>query len=181
MPPPDIRKRTRYFVGAEGESEQSLVKWIQELSEQRGLHIHLDCHPLGGGGYSTMLNTAVVYRKRGLTKGYYKASFLLVDGDRAVTGDLSVEQLRVRAEAQGMRLCCQTPNIEGLLCRMLPGRERTVFDAATARRQLPILWPEYRKPADTRTLARKFSLEDLLRVAAVDEDVAALLRVIGMI
>lgn len=93
MPPPHIRKRTRYFVGAEGESEQSLVKWIQELSEQQGLHIHLDCHPLGGGGYGTMLNTAVVYRKRGLTKGSYKASFLLVDGDRAVTGDLKMQKI----------------------------------------------------------------------------------------
>lgn len=181
MPPPDIRRRTRYFVGAEGESEQSLVKWIQELSEQRGLHIHLDCHPLGGGGYSTMLNTAVVYRKRGLTKGSYKASFLLVDDDRAVTGDLSVDQLRARAADQGLTLCCQTPNIEGLLCRMLPGRERTTLDATAARRQVQTLWPEYRKPADTRTLARKFSLEDLLRVAAVDEDVAALLRAISMI
>lgn len=181
MPPPDIRKRTRYFIGAEGESEQSLVKWIQELAEQQGLHIHLDCHPLGGGGYSTMLGTAAVYRKRGLTKGAYKASFLLVDGDRSATGDLSVEQLRTQAAGQGLTLCCQMPNIEGLLCRMLPGRERTVFDATTARRQLLTLWPEYRKPADTRTLARKFSLEDLLRVAAVDEDLAALLRVIGMI
>jgi hypothetical protein len=145
------------------------------------LHIHLDCHPLGGGGYSTMLNTAVVYRKRGLTKGSYKASFLLVDGDRAVTGDLSIDQLRIRAEEQGMQLCCQIPNIEGLLCRMLPGRERTTLDATAARRQVQTLWPEYRKPADTRTLARKFSLEDLLRVAAVDDDLATLLRIIGLI
>lgn len=90
-----------------------------------------------------MLNTAVVYRKRGLTKGTYKASFLLVDGDRAVTGDLSVDQLRTQAAGQGLTLSCQMPNIEGLLCRMLPGRERAVFDAATARRQLTTLWPEY--------------------------------------
>jgi len=89
-----IRKRTRYFVGAEGESEQSFIKWLQDLSEQQNLHIHLDCYPLGGGGYSGMLRTALLYRRRGLSKGGYHRSFLIVDGDRADTGDLPIGQLK---------------------------------------------------------------------------------------
>lgn len=51
-----IQQRTRYFLAVEGESEQSFIKWLQNLADQNGLHVHLDCQPLGGGGYEMMLN-----------------------------------------------------------------------------------------------------------------------------
>lgn len=176
----DIRKRTRYFIAAEGESEQSFVKWLQELSEKENLHIHMDCQPLGGGGYRGMLNTAVRYRERGLNKGEYKDSYLLVDSDRSETGDWDISQLRNEAEKQNIKVCCQNPNIEGVFCRMFLGRENTPVRAEVAQRQLQTLWPEYNKPVDARTLSRKFSLEDLLRVANFDADLDELLRAVGL-
>jgi bisphosphoglycerate-dependent phosphoglycerate mutase len=54
-----IQQRKRIFIAAEGESEQSFVKWLQQLSDQQRLHIHLDCQTLEGGGYKTMLERAV--------------------------------------------------------------------------------------------------------------------------
>ena len=86
MPARIIKKRTRFFFAGEGESEQSFVKWLHELADQEGLHVHLHCDPLGGGGYQTMMERAVVYRKRGLAKGPYKQGYLLFDGDRTISG-----------------------------------------------------------------------------------------------
>ncbi|MFN7097214.1 MAG: hypothetical protein ACK4PR_06620 [Gammaproteobacteria bacterium] len=54
-----ISLRKRFFLAVEGDGEQSFVKWLQELSEQKKLHIHLDCQPLSGGGYSSMLRNTI--------------------------------------------------------------------------------------------------------------------------
>ena len=42
-----IKKRVRFFVAVEGESEQSFLVWLQVLA-QKELHIHLDDVLLGG-------------------------------------------------------------------------------------------------------------------------------------
>ena len=59
-----IIQRTRHFFAVEGEGEQSFIKWIQELSDQNELHVHLDCEVLKGGGYKTMLKGAIRCQKR---------------------------------------------------------------------------------------------------------------------
>jgi hypothetical protein len=63
MPGQIIEKRARFFAAVEGESEQSFVAWLQMLS-QKDLHIHLDTVLLGGGGFKSMLDTAVQQHKR---------------------------------------------------------------------------------------------------------------------
>ena len=52
-----IKKRARFFVAVEGESEQSFLVWLQVLA-QKELHIHLDNVLLGGGGFKSMLEKA---------------------------------------------------------------------------------------------------------------------------
>lgn len=121
-----IPKRTRFFFAVEGESEQSFIKWLQGLTDERGLSVHLHSRPLGGGGYGSMLKQADVYRERGLSNGRYKGSFLLVDEDRATSGDdWSIEKLRQKAFGLNISLCCQRPNFEALLLRMMPGKEHS--------------------------------------------------------
>jgi hypothetical protein len=177
-----IPQRTRFFLAVEGESEQSLVKWWQELAGQQGLHIHLECHPLSGGGFKTMLERAVSFRKRGVTKGAYKASFLVVDEDRAAAGDWPISQLKQEAASQNITVCCQRPNLEGMLLRMMPGKENATFTGvSSASQQLVSAWPNYRKPVDARTLGSKYSLDDLKRVARIETDLHELLRVIGLL
>ena len=181
MAAPIIKTRTRFFVAVEGESEQSFVTWLQMLSEGK-LHIHLDCAPLGGGGFKSMLCKAVRFHKRRCrTSGPYRDCFLIVDGDRAEQGDWSVEKLRREAAKHKITVCVQNPNHEGLLLRMIHGLEHDVPDAASAKTKLKGRWPSYHKPVNAHTLNRQFSLDDLLRVANVDSDLEALLKRIGLL
>lgn len=43
------------------------------------------------------------------------------------------------------------------------------------------VWPDYQKPVDAQTLADKYSLHDLLRLAKVDFELKKLLSIIGLI
>jgi len=182
MPPIFIPQRARFFLAAEGESEQSLVKWWQELSDQQGLHIHLECHPLGGGGFSSMLERAISFRKRGLAKAPYKESFLIIDEDRASSGDWSVSRLKQEAAAKKIIVCGQKPNLEGLLVRMMPGKEYATFsNASSSLQQLSSAWPSYEKPTDARTLGSRYSLNDLRRIAQIDQDLRLILSAIGLL
>lgn len=176
-----IQERKRIFIAGEGESEQSFVKWLQQLSDQQGLYIHLDCQTLEGGGYKTMLERTIRERKR---KERYRAKFsiLLVDGDRAERRDdgWTLAQLKQQALKQNIIVCVQRPNLEGILLRMLPNNECLQPIGTKTHSQLCQAWPDYQKPADARSLAAKFSLNDLIRVAKVDEELNIFLCMIGL-
>lgn len=175
-----ILKRTRYFFSVEGEGEQSVIKWMQELSDQKGLHVHLDCEVLKGGGYKAMLERAVHSWKR-KERQKAKSSILLVDGDRAERDDgWSLTKLRQEAAKHKFLVCVQNPNLEGLLLRLMPGKESAQPNSANVQAQLRNAWPNYKKPADARTLAGKFTLSDLLRVAKIDSELSSLLAIVGL-
>lgn len=175
-----IKQRTRFYVAVEGEGEQSFIKWLQNLSDQSNLHIHLDCQLLSGGDYKTMLNNAVNYQKR--KERNRLAAILLLDADRATRDDgWSLDRLREEANKQKFNLCLQFPNQEGLLLRLLPGNEHLQPEAGNTGRLLRRAWAEYQKPVDAYTLQSKFVLNDLLRVAKVDPEIKNLLAVIGLL
>lgn len=178
----EIIKRTRIYLAVEGEGEQSFVKLLQEFANQRGLYVHLDCEVLGGGGYKTMLTKAVFCQQRvKRQKTNARASILLVDSDRSQKRDdgWSLEKLQQEAKLKKFHVCAQHPNQEGILFRMLPGNESKQIDAAVAQRALKKAWPDYKKPSDFYSLASKYELEDLLRVAKIDKDLNELLLLIG--
>ncbi len=175
-----IIQRTPHFFSVEGEGEQSVIKWMQELSDQNGLHVHLDCEVLKGGGYKTMLEGAIRYRKR-KERQKAKSSILLVDGDRAERDDgWSLAKLQQEAAKHKFTVCVQKPNLEGLLLRLMPGKESLQPDRSNVQAQLRSAWPSYKKPADARMLSEKFTLADLIRVARVDNELKRLLSVIGL-
>ena len=176
-----IVRRTRFFLAVEGESEQSFVRWLQVLSDGK-LSIHLDSYPLNGGGFQSMLENAVLlHGRQARSKGPYRERFLIVDGDRADRGeDWPIDRLREEAANHQIIVFVQRPKHEGLLYRMAPGKERDIPTAATAESKLRVHWPNYQKPANAHTLGGHFSLDDLLRVAAVDSDLGLLLRTIGL-
>jgi hypothetical protein len=179
MPAQIIKKRSRFFVAVEGESEQSFVAWLQVLSEKE-LHIHLDDVLLGGGGFKSMLHKAVQQHKRRCKiSGAYKDRFLIVDGDRAQQGDWSIETLKCEAARYKFNVCVQSPNHEGLLLRMMPGMAHENPAAAASATKLKGHWPNYQKPLNAHALGRQFSINDLLRAARVDPDLENLLKKIG--
>jgi hypothetical protein len=112
-----------------------------------------------------------------------KSFILLVDSDRAQRGDdgWSLLQLKQESLKHKINVCVQNPNQEGLLVRMMLGNECLKPSAARVQKQLRSIWPEYQKPVDAQSLASKFALSDLLRVAHIDPELKMLLSIIGLI
>ncbi len=181
MPSRIIKTRIRFFLAVEGKSEQSLVRWLQTLAEERA-SIYLDCHPLNGGGFRKMLENAVLlHNKQSRNKGPYRERFLVFDADLADAHDWSLEKLRTEAAKAGFTVIAQRPKFEGLLYRMLPGKECDIPSAAKAAAKLKKFWHEYQKPSNAHELGRRYSLDDLKRVAKFDADLRSLLKRIGLI
>lgn len=81
-----IPQRKRIYLAVEGEGEQAFIKFLQNLADENDLHVHLDCVPLNGGGYKSMLSKAIRYRSQ-RERIHAKASILFVDSDRAENND----------------------------------------------------------------------------------------------
>ena len=178
-----IPLRKTFFVPGEGESELSLNAWLNTVLKKHGLHVHLEGYCLGGGGYEIMLGKAIKEReRREKTKTKFHASILIVDSDRGEQGDdgWTINQLKQEALNNKFFICMQRPKIEGLFLRMFPGKENLRPDSLAIDKQLHLVWSNYKKPADKQTLASKFSFEDLLRVANLDEDLKNVLTIIGL-
>lgn len=127
-----------------------------------------------------MLEGTVRYRKR-KERQKVKSSILLIDNDRAERDDgWSISQLRQEASKYSVVVCVQNPNLEGLLLRLMPGKESSQPVGSNVQALLRGVWPNYKKPADARTLAGKFTLADLLRVAKMDSELNILLSIIGL-
>jgi len=184
-----IKIRTRLFGTGEGQSEQSFIKWIQDLPEVEPLNIHLPCVILGGGGYKSMYHKAIKLRQKNSKEKGYKRSFLLVDSDRSdrrdCPGDRSLEQLKAKAAKDHIQICVQHPNHGGLLFRILSPEDKDKkmlnLTPTKAKERLRNIWPEYEKGTDALTLSGKLSYDGLMRAAHWDEDLKDLLRTIGLI
>jgi hypothetical protein len=126
-------------------------------------------------------NAANCKKREEKRNGRFKDAFLILDEDRAhqPQPDWPLERLRREAANQKFIFCGQKPKLEGLFLRMFPGCERQVLSATRLDAQLPNLWPDYKKPTDAQTLARKFTLDDLMRVANVEPDLMSMLSKIG--
>lgn len=172
--------RRRSFYPAEGEGEQSLIKWLQILADQEHLSVHLDSKVLGGGGYKTMLEGARFYIERKNRKKSESCT-LLIDADRSDYDDgWSLAKLTTEAAKYNIAICAQKPNLEGLFVRLFPSKENLQFSSSSdAKKEIRKLWPDYKKPANADILKRKFTLRDLLRVAKFDPELNQLLSVIG--
>ena len=120
----------------------------------------------------------------GVTTG---ESGTIVGADDAAGGPQSVSRPgtwagNARREGRGdLRLIYLTPNLEGLLFRLHPGREAQFVAPQDAARHLQRLWPGYRKPASAVSLSRRFDLHDLLRTASCDLDLRDALTFLGLL
>lgn len=178
MSRPKIPKRSPYFIGCEGDGDQSYVLWLQMLADETGLHISLDARNLGGGGYKSMLNAAV--KKK--ADGKYIASFMIVDADRAGRdGEWTVTELRTKAAIHNIQVCLHRPSLEGLFWRMFPGNETSIPNANNAEALLKKVWTNYSKPMNARELKRQFNLVDIIRVSNHDSDVEFLMRTVKLL
>lgn len=160
------------------------MKWLQILSDQSKLFLHLDTVVLKGGGYESMLRKAAEKRKEMHKKrGAVCSSILVVDADRGLNGEdgWTLEELQANAKAEDFQLYLQNPNLEGVLVRLLPGSEYKKRDATKVLTQLKQKWPDYDKSRLTaQQLACRFNLQDLQRAAQIDGNLQQLLMFIGL-
>jgi hypothetical protein len=63
----------------------------------------------------------------------------------------------------------------------MPGKQHLKPNATNTQKQLRAVWQDYQKPVDAQTLASRFSVDDLLRVASYDTELNILLSMLGLI
>ena len=177
-----VPRRKRIFVGAEGESERALARWLQRLCDEQGLHLHLDVVVAGGGDARSVVEYAVDLRRRhNESRVRDKGAFVFLDADR-LAQDRAAGRDPETVEGRGdLQFVYLKPNLEGLLVRLHPGREAYFSATNDGGRRLQRLWPEYDKPASADAVGRRFGLGDLRRAAAHDPDLRDALTLLGLL
>ena len=174
-------KRKRIFVGAEGESERSLARWLKILCEEQGFKFHFDITVSNGGDSLAITKHAVYeYRRRIQTRGEFSSGLILLDSDRLQQDIKSGRDPAPEANSENLKLVYLKPNFEGLLLRLHEGREKQFPTADEAKRNLQRLWQNYRKPASAEELHKRFGIEDIRRVAPHDSNLRWILEKLGL-
>jgi hypothetical protein len=121
-----VPRRTRIFIGCEGDCEVALVAWLQRLCDTLGLYHHLDRGPAAAGGGDTLaiVETCRDFRSRGRQKGAYARSLIILDRDRIAGDGERGRRAIATAAREGFLLVFSKPNIEGLLLRLIIGHEQ---------------------------------------------------------
>ena len=110
------------------------------------------------------------------------ASFAFLDGDQAVRDPQRADRARRLAVENGIAIIWQRPCFEAVLLRHLPDRAtHRPLDTPRAIQALEREWPGYAKPLERAALARRLDLDAVLRAATVEPELAALLRVLGLL
>ena len=139
-------RRRRIFLGCEGASEYAYGAWLQRLCDEAELAIQLDRHQAFGGDTLSIVTRSLERRSRGLSKGRYASSIVMLDLDRLQQdGERGRKAIRL-AEKHRINLIFQDLNFEGFLLRHHRGYETVRPPANQTTKELCKVWPEYRKP-----------------------------------
>ncbi|MFN5588785.1 MAG: hypothetical protein ACK48P_03025 [Holosporales bacterium] len=158
-----IQQHRRFFLAVEGQDEVSFFKWLQQAANKQGKFIYLERHDLKGGGYQSMVYTAIKqYERKTEQNGAYDGAFFIVDADRAthVLHELTIPDLRTKTKEAGLTLCLQRPNFDG------------VWDHLKKKR------PD---PFTASALEKCLTWEDALRLAKHDAEYQKLFQAFGLL
>ena len=147
------------------------------------MYLKIDDLGLGAGDPLSRIEMAVrridLQRKKRVTPA---ASFALIDWDQAERDPQRAESARHLAAQNNITIIWQRPCFEALLLRHLPDRAtHRPPDSSGAVRALIREWPDYEKPLERAALAQRLDLDAVLRAAAVEPELAILLRVPGLL
>lgn len=178
-----IPLRKRFFIGCEGQSEQSYVKFLYDLSKAQHKAVHLESHVLKEGDPLARLQLAIKIIKRSeALHGRYSAKFMLFDFDQY---DLAPERTRLAeniGQENGIDLIWQRPDHEGLLCGHFDHlKNRHFLDKRESLAALLKAWPTYQKNQTALQIQRMLSLEHVLCAARSLPDFKKLIVAIGMV
>ena len=161
--------RTRIFVGCEGASERSYIRWLQALADEQNKSVHFDPHIAGGGDPLSVVEQSLTKMKAQERKTRkYKHRAILFDTDKIGQSPQRDAQIPVRLKGQNISLLSQEFDHEALLLRhfknchtLRPPKKRSLVE-------LKKRWPEYDKPADSLELGKRLSLADFERMLGVE-------------
>ena len=178
-----IPLRKRFFVGCEGQSEQSYVKFLYELANSCHKSVHLDARVLKEGDPLARLEFAIkIIRQAEASHGKYVAKFAMLDFDQY---HLDPQRSRIAenlSEENGIKLLWQRPDHEGFLCRHFNHLgNRHILDKKESLAILQHAWGTYRKPLPATQIGKTLDMEHVLRAAEVLPDFKRLIIAIGLL
>lgn len=179
-----ISQRAPIFLGCEGESEQAYGQLLNDLLQAFQLPVHLEVvnlSPGAGDPLARLRRANQVIARRRIRRSDFVSRAILMDSDQVERdSERRIEAERFAGEL-AIRIIWQEPCHEALLLRHLEGfaqhRPPTSAGAATL---LAGVWPQYKKPMTKTLLSRRIGLTEVLRAAAVETELAAFLREIGL-
>lgn len=176
-----VEPRRVIFIGVEGKSDQSFVRFLQFCCDEKDRHLHLNVKTASGGNSVAVVKEAVRHLTRHLDRRDISHRLVLLDRDRHAQDVQAGRDAQVVASRSMLEIIFQKPNLEGLLLRLHPGHESRAIAAGDSMVELRRVWPEYRKSALTaEQLNRRFTISDLRRAASYDEELRRLLNVLGL-
>lgn len=176
-----IERRSRIFLGCEGESEQGYGVLLQRLADIAELKIHIVIKNLQPAGDPLALAEKAV---RQFEKDREKAPFIgkaiMLDADRLEEPrDRGLRALELLTREQ-FTAVWQRPDHEGLLLRHFSGHEKDNPPRGAAMASLQAIWPDYQKNTAATDLQRNLTLDHVTRAARVTPELMSLLRLIGL-
>jgi len=163
------------FAGVEGASEQAFLKWIERLCDELDIRVRFKIQNSSGGSPRQIIDRAIRFRQ---SRTPAKNSLVLIDKDKL--SDHEERELEQLAKKYRITLIIQRPNFEGVLLRLHPGEETRRPSPEAVEKTLGRFWPNYEKPPTAQELGARFGLENLVSLAKFDEDIASLLKLIGL-
>lgn len=183
--PSFIPQRRPVYIGCEGASEASYAGLLQDMLRDANLAVHLVIEELGPGAGDPLARIDMAVRRLAQLRRTRTAPterFALLDADQAARDPQRAERARRLAGDSNITIIWQDPSFEAVLLRHLEGHTtRRPPDTLEAGRSLVRAWPDYQKPMPRAGLARRIDRASILRAAAVEPELEALLRCIGLI
>lgn len=177
----NIPRRSRFFLGCEGESEQGYGGFLGRLAEAHGLNLHIDAINLQPAGDPLALAEKAigVAARRTARGGPYVARAILLDADKlADNQQRAIEAQRLLHNAQFIAIW-QHQDHEAFLLRHFPGHQHDDPPRGGTSVALQGQWNGYRKGMPARDIEKVLGFDHVMRAAVVTPALADLLRALG--
>lgn len=184
---PKKARRTRFFVGCEGESEQGYAALLRYFADSLSRNVHLDTKVISNAGDPLALvnkSVATIAKGEAGSKPPYVEKFLLMDTDWFANVPGQEREVERLAAKENLILVKQVCCFEAFLLRHFPGHENdNPHDATASLRQLRGVWSSYKKGTPASELQKHLTI-DAVRNAArtpLNGDYQKLLVAIGLL
>jgi hypothetical protein len=158
---------------------------LQDFVRAAALPVYIKIEELGPGAGDPLVRIELAVRRIDLQRRKRTApaaSFVLLDDDQVERDPKRANLARRIAADNAVTIVWQRPCFEAVLLRHLPNRAtHRPPDTQGAQRALEREWPDYQKPMQRAELAKRLDLAAVLRAAAVEPELAVLLRTLGLL